>query len=189
MDGAASSTSINGIVLYFLQYAHYRVGCIQREISLLSFSDFWSLYTKMVSSSYLSFYTRIFDSKAQILESIISGASKKYLGSVVEFKYLSCASYALMGFSIFCIFLLLRRLSVSYPDIEEVNTMRTIDNLETYKFANRTRTNQSAFHTVSTGREDIRNFAASKVTFSMIINSGFSCYLIMNSFSYAYLII
>ena len=103
----------------------------------------------------------------------ISGENIQWLYSIIfESNFLPYASYSLMGCSIFCIFLVLHNVSISYPEISYENESKKIDNIEPYEFPTvstrspntRGKSSLSISRLDRPVREDLRNFITVKVT-------------------------
>lgn len=102
----------------------------------------------------------------------ISGENIQWLYSIIfESNFLPYASYSLMGCSIFCIFLVLHNVSISYPEITYENESKKIDNIEPYEFPTvstrspntRGKSSLSISRLDRPVREDLRNFITVKV--------------------------
>ena len=161
--------SIPGLFLLILRYYHHCFGCLQQQLSELNISSLKEDFEVSLSNSILGPITdlrsMISNTSTFIFDKVDAEKTFWSISTMVESNLLPCASYSLMGFSLFCAFLVLRNVSSSYPDVPEVTDRKTIDNLDTYDFYGRGKS--PATHTRSDGpsRGDVRNFVNTKVRF------------------------
>jgi hypothetical protein len=161
--------SIPGLFLLILRYYHHCFGCLQQQLSEFNISSLKEDFEVSLSSSILGPITdlrsMISNTGTYIFDKVDAKKTFSSISTIVESNLLPCASYSLMGFSIFCAFLVLRNVSSSYPDVPEVTEKRAIDNLDTYDFYGHGKSPATNSRSDGPPRVDVRNFVNAKVTF------------------------
>lgn len=172
MDEANPSLSITGLVLSLLNYSRQLFGSLQQKALLLRGSDLSNnileIFWRAVSwaNAFFNFIPLETSTYTLFSDKLLAGNSTWTYATIVHSKYLPFASYTLMGCSIVYMFLVLRSVSVSYPDIVEDTDWKTIDNCGTYDFPHSS--GASKQHQLDSRfggpvRDDLRNFMTVRV--------------------------
>lgn len=159
--------SIPGLVLLILRYYHHCFGCLRQQLFEINTSNLREYVESSLSSSVLGpvteFHSMISSTGTFIFDKVDAEKAFWSISTIVESNLMPCASYSLMGFSLFCAYLVMRNVSSSYPEVPEVTDRRTTDNFTTYDFHGNGKS--PAVHSRGDGpaRGDFKSFVNVKV--------------------------